>query len=66
MMLGIEPIHVGILVTVNMEVGLCHPPVGLNLYVASGITKLGMPELSSPLPGRDPRSHRSRYRNSSA
>ena len=35
MKLGIDPIHFGILMTVNMEVGLCHPPVGLNLYVAS-------------------------------
>ena len=31
---------------VNMEVVLCHPPVGLNLYVASGITKLGITELT--------------------
>ena len=37
--LGIDPIHFGILMVVNMEVGMCHPPVGLNLYVASGITK---------------------------
>lgn len=37
MKLGIDPIHFGILIVVNMEVGLCHPPVGLNLYVASGI-----------------------------
>jgi len=29
-----------------MEVGLCHPPVGLNLYVAGGITKLGITELT--------------------
>ena len=29
-----------------MEVGLCHPPVGLNLYVASGISKLGITELT--------------------
>jgi C4-dicarboxylate transporter, DctM subunit len=29
--LGINPIHLGILMTVNMEVGLCHPPVGLSL-----------------------------------
>ena len=36
--LGVDPVHFGILVTVNMEVGMCHPPVGLNLYVASGIT----------------------------
>jgi C4-dicarboxylate transporter DctM subunit len=32
--------------TVNMEVGLCHPPVGLNLYVASGIAKMGITELT--------------------
>jgi C4-dicarboxylate transporter DctM subunit len=31
---------------VNMEVGLCHPPVGLNLYVASGITNMGITELT--------------------
>ena len=31
---------------VNMEVGMCHPPVGLNLYVASGITKMGISELT--------------------
>src|SRR5215212_1792362 len=41
-----NPIHFGILITVNMEVGLCHPPVGLNLYVASGITKMGITELT--------------------
>jgi C4-dicarboxylate transporter DctM subunit len=29
-----------------MEVGMCHPPVGLNLYVASGITKMGISELT--------------------
>ena len=46
MQLGIDPIHFGVLITVNMEVGMCHPPVGLNLYVASGITKMGISELS--------------------
>jgi C4-dicarboxylate transporter DctM subunit len=44
--LGIDPIHFGIMMTVNMEVGMCHPPVGLNLYVASGITKMGITELT--------------------
>jgi C4-dicarboxylate transporter, DctM subunit len=44
--LGIHPVHFGILMTVNMEVGMCHPPVGLNLYVASGITKMGITELT--------------------
>nr|WP_316643955.1 TRAP transporter large permease subunit [uncultured Roseateles sp.] len=44
--LGVNPIHFGIMMAVNMEVGLCHPPVGLNLYVASGITKMGITELT--------------------
>jgi len=46
MKLGIDPIHFGILMVVNMEVGMCHPPVGLNLYVASGITKMGITDLT--------------------
>ena len=37
--LGINPIHLGVLMTVNMEIGLVHPPVGLNLFVAAGVTK---------------------------
>ena len=44
--LGVDPIHFGILMAVNMEVGLCHPPVGLNLYVASGIARMGISELT--------------------
>ena len=46
MKLGIDPVHFGIMMTVNMEVGMCHPPVGLNLYVASGIAKMGITELT--------------------
>ena len=46
MKLGIDPVHFGILMVVNMEIGMCHPPVGLNLYVASGITKMGITELT--------------------
>src|SRR5437870_1795251 len=46
MKLGIDPIHFGILIVVNMEVGMCHPPVGLNLYVASGVAKMGITELT--------------------
>lgn len=41
MKLGIDPIHLGIIMTVNMEIGMITPPVGLNLFVTSGIT--GMP-----------------------
>ena len=44
--LGINPIHLGILMVVNMEVGLCHPPVGLNLYVGSGIARMGISEIT--------------------
>jgi C4-dicarboxylate transporter DctM subunit len=46
MQLGIDPIHFGIILTVNCEVGMCHPPVGLNLYVASGIARMGITELT--------------------
>ena len=42
--LGIDPIHLGVMIVVNMEIGMVTPPVGLNLFVASGIT--GMPLLS--------------------
>jgi len=37
--LGIDPIHFGIIITINMELGMITPPVGLNLFVTSGITK---------------------------
>ncbi len=46
MKLGIDSVHLGILIDANMEVGLCHPPVGLNLYVASGISKLSITDLA--------------------
>ncbi|MFZ6643064.1 TRAP transporter large permease [Undibacterium sp. TC4M20W] len=46
MRLGIDSVHFGILIDANMEVGLCHPPVGLNLYVASGISKMSITELT--------------------
>jgi C4-dicarboxylate transporter DctM subunit len=44
MELGIDPIHLGVLMTVNMEIGMITPPVGLNLYVSSGVSKLGLTE----------------------
>jgi C4-dicarboxylate transporter DctM subunit len=40
--LGIDPIHLGIIMVVNMEIGMLTPPVGLNLFVISGITGHGM------------------------
>ena len=42
--LGIDPIHLGIIMVVNMEIGMITPPVGLNLFVTSGVT--GMPMMS--------------------
>lgn len=42
--LGIDPIHLGIIMVVNMEIGMITPPVGLNLFVTSGVA--GMPVMS--------------------
>jgi C4-dicarboxylate transporter DctM subunit len=38
MQLGIDPVHLGIIMVVNMEIGMLTPPVGLNLFVISGVT----------------------------
>ncbi len=46
MKLGIDPIHLGIVMTVNMEIGMITPPVGLNLYVASGIANMGLTDVT--------------------
>ncbi|OEF26981.1 TRAP transporter large permease [Vibrio rumoiensis] len=40
--LGIDPIHFGIMMVVNMEIGMITPPVGLNLFVTSGVAKMSM------------------------
>jgi C4-dicarboxylate transporter DctM subunit len=49
--LGIDPIHLGIIMVVNMEIGMVTPPVGLNLFVASGITGMSLTEvLKAALP----------------
>jgi len=42
MKLGIDPIHLGIIMVVNMEIGMITPPVGLNLFVTSGVAKMAM------------------------
>lgn len=44
--LGIDPIHLGIVMTVNMEIGMLTPPVGLNLYVASHLSHMGLTTVS--------------------
>ncbi|NRB19931.1 MAG: TRAP transporter large permease [Rhodobacteraceae bacterium] len=42
MELGIDPIHLGIIMVVNMEIGMITPPVGLNLFVTSGVAGMSM------------------------
>lgn len=44
--LGIDPYHLGVIMTVNMEIGMIHPPVGLNLFVASHLARMGLTEVS--------------------
>lgn len=43
--LGIDPIHLGIIMVVNMEIGLITPPVGLNLFVTSAVTGMTVPQV---------------------
>jgi C4-dicarboxylate transporter DctM subunit len=45
MALGIDPIHFGVILVVNMEIGMITPPVGLNLFVAAGMTGLSMKDV---------------------
>ncbi|WP_323017994.1 TRAP transporter large permease [Castellaniella sp.] len=42
MELGIDPVHLGIIMVVNLEIGMVTPPVGLNLFVTAGITKMSI------------------------
>lgn len=42
--LGIDPIHLGILMVVNMQIGLVTPPVGLNLFVTAGVANMSLEE----------------------
>ena len=42
MKLGVDPIHLGIIMVVNMEIGMITPPIGLNLFVTSGITGMSL------------------------
>ena len=43
--LGIDPVHFGIVVTINMELALLTPPVGMNLFVLSTITRAPLAEV---------------------
>ena len=43
--LGVDPIHLGVIMVVNMEIGMVTPPIGLNLFVTSAITGMSMVEV---------------------
>ncbi len=43
--LGIDPIHLGIIMVVNMEIGMITPPVGLNLFVTAGVARMSVLEV---------------------
>ncbi len=43
--LGIDPVHLGVVATVNLAIGLVTPPVGVNLYVACGIGGISIKEM---------------------
>lgn len=42
MQMGIDPVHLGIIMVVNLEIGMVTPPVGLNLFVTAGITRMSI------------------------
>jgi C4-dicarboxylate transporter DctM subunit len=44
--LGIDPIHLGVVIVVNMEIGMVTPPVGLNLFVTSGVTGMNLVQVT--------------------
>ena len=46
MHLNIDPIHLGIIMVVNMEIGMVTPPVGLNLFVTSGVTGMSVAQVT--------------------
>ena len=45
MQLGIDPIHLGIIMVVNMEIGMITPPVGLNLFVTAGVANMSVTQV---------------------
>jgi C4-dicarboxylate transporter, DctM subunit len=43
--LGIDPVHLGIIMVVNLEIGMVTPPIGLNLFVTAGITDMSITQV---------------------
>jgi C4-dicarboxylate transporter, DctM subunit len=46
---GIDPVHFGLIMIVNLAIGMCTPPVGVNLFIACGIARVSMEQLMRPL-----------------
>jgi len=46
---GMSPITFGIMLTMNLAIGFCTPPYGIDLFVASAISKVGMDEISKQI-----------------
>jgi len=44
--MGIDPIHFGIIIVVNTAIGQVTPPLGVNLFVACGISKITLESIS--------------------
>ncbi|WP_417847056.1 TRAP transporter large permease [Thalassospira povalilytica] len=44
--IGMEPLVFGVMMTVNLAIGFCTPPLGVNLFVASSVSKLSVTEIS--------------------
>jgi C4-dicarboxylate transporter DctM subunit len=43
--LKIDPVHLGIILTLNVEMGVVTPPVGLNLFAVSGTSRIPLPQV---------------------
>lgn len=43
--MGIDPIHFGVMITVNLMIGLLTPPIGLNLFISSAIARVSVEEI---------------------
>ena len=47
---GVDPVHFGIIMTVNLAIGFVTPPLGANIFIATQLTKLGLVEICKGLP----------------
>ncbi len=47
--LGIDPIHFGIIMIMNLELGMLTPPFGVNLFIACSISKIGIEDIAKPM-----------------